>query len=285
MPSPASPPSGSLTKQIKLTRLPATSEPPGALVPKWRSVRYRLRAGLWLLIEPAVILATAVGVGAGYVVLGFTSYSQSIGEALLAGGLTGGGAAWAQAFSQQIRDRRSLQIQLASGAELEGADLAQVDLSGSYLRHRPMAGVRLSGAYCYETDFSGANLQEARLTNGHFAKSDFSGADLQVANCFNSDMRRTRLCQARLQGANLCKARLVGSDLSGADLRKADLRLADLTEANLDDADLAGSWYSAGTRWPANFVPPKDVIQLVDDRLGDEVEIEITAHRSGSTPS
>ena len=68
-------------------------------------------------------------------------------------------------------------------------------------------------------DISGADLSMVYLSG-----ADLSGAILSGANLSGADLRRANLSGADLSGANLRLANLSGADLSGAILRLANLR-------------------------------------------------------------
>lgn len=106
-------------------------------------------------------------------------------------------------------------------ANLEGADMRQVDLSGTDLSRAIMREARLERA-----ELSGAVLRETDLT----------GAKLEY-----SQMRKTDLTRARLPRANLSRAVLEKAILSGADLSCLIANYADFSDANLDGALLARS--------------------------------------------
>ena len=97
-----------------------------------------------------------------------------------------------------------------SGADLSGADLRDVDISGW----------RFTGTNLRDADLSGANLLGAE-----FEDADLSGADLTAANLRGADLRGADLSGANLTDANLRNANLSGANLSGANL--ADVTRAD----------------------------------------------------------
>lgn len=85
-------------------------------------------------------------------------------------------------------------------------------------------------------DLSEADLCGARLDGADLGKANLIGADLCGARLDGADLE-----SADLRGANLHRARLVRTNLRGALLEEADLRRADLREAHLDRADLYGA--------------------------------------------
>lgn len=106
--------------------------------------------------------------------------------------------------------------ELGRRADLQGADLHQVDLDEAVL----------SGADLHACDLHGASLDRA----------DLDGADLHAANLDGAHLRAAYLPWADLHDADLHAA-----DLRGADLRDADLHGADLSDADLGEADLRGA--------------------------------------------
>ncbi len=92
---------------------------------------------------------------------------------------------------------------VSSEANLSGADLIGVDLSGANL---------------FKADLSGVDLSEANLS-----EANFSGANLSRANLFRVDLRGANLSRANLFRVDLSRANLSGADLRGVDLSEADL--------------------------------------------------------------
>ena len=111
-----------------------------------------------------------------------------------------------------------------SGADLSGADLRDVDISGW----------TFTGTNLRDADLSGANLVGAE-----FDDADLSGADLSGANLRFADLRGADLSGANLTDANLRNANLGNANLSGANLTDASLRDANLSGANLADVTRA----------------------------------------------
>ena len=95
---------------------------------------------------------------------------------------------------------------VAPGADLRGAFLAECDLAGANMRN---------------INLSGANLNSAVLSNADLRDADLSNANLAGANLAGANLARANLAGADLRGANLANADLVGTNLSGADLRGA----------------------------------------------------------------
>ena len=121
--------------------------------------------------------------------------------------------------------------------DLSGCDLSNADLSS---RHAPSA---VSGRAWPR---SWHDHQQVVLRRVRLADARLDGADLSRVVAIRGDMRR----------ASLRGARLVEADLTDVDLRDSDLRGADLTGAVLADARLVGATWDDATRWPEGFEPP-----------------------------
>jgi hypothetical protein len=98
-----------------------------------------------------------------------------------------------------------------SGAQLQGRELARINLQSANLR-----GATFRRAYVSQADFRNANLFETRFVQAYLREVDFS--------------------HARMEKANLTSAGLYRSTLVSADLREATLAYASLVEANCENA-------------------------------------------------
>lgn len=149
----------------------------------------------------------------------------------------------------------------ASKLQLDGADL-----SGAYiarLTDSSLKGVRLDGATrcnllrcdlsdaslvganiesCSETDFQGANLNEAiwsfliRLQD-----NNFNGASMRNVRFNYADLSGSSLRGTDLQGTTFYKAKLEAIDLREADCRKSRFEFANLSGSQLDGADFTAA--------------------------------------------
>ncbi len=223
-------------------------------------------AGIEVLIPCAVLLTLGLAaLGVVEFLLPGSSTLNSLGEAFIVGALVTGGFGWAGAMNSAITAERDRQIDLGSAASLDHADLAGLELTGMYLRHRQLPGVRMSQVNAHGIDLHGANLMDARFTDAVLHEADFTNANMRRAGCFGADFTGADLRGARLDGASLGNAVLSRAKLQGAKLKHADLRGADLTGAFTDDATaLEGAWVDEGTKLP---------LDLVANRLGEELAL------------
>jgi uncharacterized protein YjbI with pentapeptide repeats len=74
-----------------------------------------------------------------------------------------------------------------------------------------------------------------------FTGMDLEGAKLRETNLKFADFHQADLSYAEMRGVNLVKTDLWYADLEDARLREANLKNANLREANLADADLRGA--------------------------------------------
>lgn len=109
-------------------------------------------------------------------------------------------------------------------ANLRGADLSELDLSGL-----DFEGAQLERANLNYSDMRGANL-----SRGNFQHAALWGTDLQKARIERADLRHAELWRTNLKDANL-----PNTDLRHAHLKDAILENTYFRSANLEGADLS----------------------------------------------
>jgi len=87
-------------------------------------------------------------------------------------------------------------------------------------------------------DMNEANLEGAELQGLPLSGANLRMAKLNEANLHGATLSKANLCGAKLRGADLTEADLRDADLSGAALDRADARGANFSGANLTDAIL-----------------------------------------------
>lgn len=135
-----------------------------------------------------------------------------------------------------------------SWAILAGVDLSELDLSGA-----DFTGCRL-----FDTNFTGAVLDNARFDQAMGKGADFTGASMKNATMERSmfpeavfakaDMTGAQAKQAAFKGADFTKATLSGADLDMAILEKTDFTSADLTGARVSMSIVSGKADNADLR-------------------------------------
>jgi uncharacterized protein YjbI with pentapeptide repeats len=157
---------------------------------------------------------------------------QALREELL-GELRGGPAGRAAWNARPAAQRK--QAGPYAGADLSGADLTGADLG-------PLA---FAGA-----NLSGAKLVRAKLDSCDFRQANLERADLTGASARSAKFTRCNLRRAVLNDVNFAWATLLGADLCGADLSSAHIEYTKLHKAA----------HNEKTRWPAGFVPPREMV-------------------------
>ncbi|MHB9023723.1 MAG: pentapeptide repeat-containing protein [Armatimonadota bacterium] len=128
---------------------------------------------------------------------------------------------------------------------------------------------------------SGANLQGAKLTGGHFEGFDFTDTKMQEATCIHAKMSfarfyGTNLSRAVFIHADLNKTTIIGADMRNAvlweaDLSGADISYVDFSGASFDKAILVGCKLSYCNLERATGLTKKQIqhVQFVDSKLPD----------------
>lgn len=148
-----------------------------------------------------------------------------------------------------------------------------VDAAALMAKRGSLSGIRSDVGTAFVplpgSDYRGADLSSADLTNAWLKRYDLRGVNLRLATLRNTHLLRCDLRWADLRGASLRASRISACDLRHADLRGADLRAVEfgvaqddvgwrgcnLADALLDDADLRGTRYRLETIWPDQFDP------------------------------
>jgi uncharacterized protein YjbI with pentapeptide repeats len=99
---------------------------------------------------------------------------------------------------------------------------------------RPLTGLSARRSIAIGIDFSGSQLQAAKLDGADFRDANFSAADLRGIS-----MRATRLAHAKFDKANLLRLTLTDGTPIFADLAEADVTVEQFLNAVLDEEMLA----------------------------------------------
>ena len=126
-------------------------------------------------------------------------------------------------------------------ANLSGAILADVNLSGNELSGAILINTNLSGKNLRGADLCGAKLRGVNLSSADLCEANLSSTDLSNAILHNTNLSGTNINGANLRNANLIDANLIGAHLRGSDLKWANLSGAILSRTNLRNANLSGA--------------------------------------------
>ncbi|PWT76549.1 MAG: hypothetical protein C5B60_04005 [Chloroflexi bacterium] len=142
---------------------------------------------------------------------------------------------------------------------LQGAWLADINLTDMNLRRAD-----LSGANLVRANLSATDLVDADLSNADLGLSDLTGANLTWVNLSGAHLREVSLHNARMQFANLQGAGLARCDLRGTNLRNARMDSTTL----LANVDIDSTTLLRDVVW--NGAPLTSIDWSKVDHLGDE---------------
>jgi uncharacterized protein YjbI with pentapeptide repeats len=125
-----------------------------------------------------------------------------------------------------------------SQSERKGLDLRNADLSQVVLSNLPLAFMQ---GGLTESQRVVANEEQINMAAVCMKKTKLIEAQLQGAQLRRAQLQGAQLRRAQLQGAQLRGAQLQGAHLRGAQLQNADLRGTQLQNANLREAQLQGA--------------------------------------------
>ncbi|NNE13638.1 MAG: pentapeptide repeat-containing protein [Saprospiraceae bacterium] len=150
-------------------------------------------------------------------------------------------------------------------AKLEGANLANIDLTGCHLREANLSfsnlrGAKMKGADLWKSNLEGVQLSNAKLNKSNLSWSQMSkavlynakldgsnlnnailnNAQLKNASIKNAQLQFVKCKQSDLTNVNLFESDLTKSDMSNSNLRNANLGYTDWTDASLKGTDLTG---------------------------------------------
>lgn len=155
---------------------------------------------------------------------------------------------------------------------LDGADLQEANLMNLNLRLENLAGADLRRA-----NLQGADLEEAILSN-----ADLRDADLRIANLTNADLSGAQISSGLLGGTQMLGTVLDRADLSGADLGGAYLEDASLYGANLLGAFLENVFLENADLSETNLYDASLSNALLEEALLDKARLCQTIQVDGS---
>lgn len=100
-----------------------------------------------------------------------------------------------------------------------------------------------------QLNLGGASLRRANLEGVNLSRAQLYGTDFRGANLINSNLSGANLKGSDFRRANLEHIDLRGANLEGADLRNSNLKWASLERANLRSVDLRGALLSRATQF------------------------------------
>jgi uncharacterized protein YjbI with pentapeptide repeats len=124
-------------------------------------------------------------------------------------------------------------------ADLQGANLRNVEAAGAKFWNADLSGACLDGAKARGARFDGANLSSAQMNTADMINADFTEANLTGASLTHSLLKKAvftdaSLRDARLLGAAMEQTEVTGADFAGANLMHASLKHVQMSEARWD---------------------------------------------------
>jgi uncharacterized protein YjbI with pentapeptide repeats len=180
---------------------------------------------------------------------------------ILAFGVGSSGTSMAQPLSRLTRQQVEAVLRLGKNLalrDLSGLDLTGLNLSGANLREANLTGsnlegVALQGAILRRAVLVRTNLSGAKFDGADFSEADLTEAILTDASGVQSKWTLTLVRSARIDGANLARAEMLGTRAEGNDFRRANLSEGSYIRARFGGSNLAGARLDRGTFTQASF--------------------------------
>jgi uncharacterized protein YjbI with pentapeptide repeats len=131
-------------------------------------------------------------------------------------------------------------------AQADDCDFSKANLGKARLLGATACGANFEGAILWESDFTGAALRHARLTDVQAMHVKLAGADLSEAVVddlllYQTDLTGVRLANASMKGTQFLENRLDGADFSGVQGHGAVFLKPNAEGLRFDGADLTGA--------------------------------------------
>jgi uncharacterized protein YjbI with pentapeptide repeats len=166
-----------------------------------------------------------------------------------------------------------------TGASFDGRRVGPIDLRGAHLAGSSWRGAVLPKALFNNADLTGCDLTKAFLRGADLAGAHLEGANLTDAILGDANLRdatfdkESKLERADLQGANLSKAKLIGTCLQGANLQLSQMMGTELNGADLRECLVFGAaaWnlvVDKATQQTGLIVTPRERPKHINPRKG-----------------
>lgn len=138
------------------------------------------------------------------------------------------------------RDRLVRRVGSSSNETAKSAldELRKSDwLSRGILRNTDLSGANLQYANLKDVDLSGANLTDANLSHANLENANLSGANLTDTDLNYAILAGAKFKEAKLINTTFHHASMGGVNLTGADIKGAEFHHTDMEKANFGAAD------------------------------------------------
>lgn len=133
--------------------------------------------------------------------------------------------------------QKTLADGLAFANDISGADLQEADLSNAFLGRKGGGGsMSLSDLDFYKAKLIKASLKNSDCSRAKFVSAEMSESVFSQAKLRECDFRKANLEQARFNRADLSNANFQGANLTNANFSEAVLTGCNFAEAKLDGA-------------------------------------------------
>ena len=172
-------------------------------------------------------------------------------------------------YGAERGELKNVRLEKAHGEYFHPSLLVNCKFQKAHLEHMYLSSYYGQQPVVVDCDFTGANLNDARISYDKIERTTFKNAILTRMDfhdstfekvCFDgADLTEAELPEIKCKsdvsfvGANLQRIDAKSADFSGADLRKADLRGATLLDANFNNAKLDGANFKDALLFGATF--------------------------------
>lgn len=152
-------------------------------------------------------------------------------------------------------------------ADLSGANLTMMNLSGVDLTGAKLIGSTLKDTNLTKSKLIKANLTEAKITNSTLIEADLTEADLTSAKLTGNDLTKTSLLKANLIGTDFNRANLSDANLTNTIINYNERRSDDhdsdriIQKTSFRNAILKGARFS---REHKEFLEQQEGVDLTD---------------------
>lgn len=184
---------------------------------------------------------------------------------------------------------RSFRYADFSGAQLQRANFADCDLTGTAFVGASLDGSIFNRATCRKTSFYGASLRGAsfagtELIYTNAAHADFNAADFIASKIILSDMSNAKMRGCRFENSRIFSTNAGGSDMRGSMFFDASLNSVVLYKARLERCYFSGSEIKGVDFYGATFssTTPEEWKKIVEENNKLNIRNEIISARKSS---
>lgn len=115
---------------------------------------------------------------------------------------------------------------ILNNANMEGMNLANLDLNHIYLQKSNLQSANLMDAKLNNSNLKDANLEKSNLYHASLLSANLNNVSLESADLQRAYLWSTNLSDTNMADANLTGAHLLGTNLKGSNVNEAELKVA-----------------------------------------------------------